>query len=132
MDADRNTNEDLEQRKALVKSKSAKDKKFSVNYNYRLTQDFEVPDWIQDSCKERPQADVAEFGLGKRKRNEVTYKDQLSENEFLKIIEAGGDPQQEIEKRKRRKIDDVPEQIMECDEEMEAESYDQEGASEEF
>jgi len=33
-----------------------------------------------------------EYGLGKRKRVEVQYKEQLSENQWLKIIEAGGDP----------------------------------------
>lgn len=43
MDADRAIRENLEKRITLVKSKSAKDKKFSANYNYRLTQDFEVP-----------------------------------------------------------------------------------------
>ena len=75
MDADRAIRENLDKRISLVKSKSTKDKKFSANYNYRLTQDFEVPQWIQESCKEQPQVDVTEFGLGKRKRNEVTYKD---------------------------------------------------------
>lgn len=44
---------------------------------------------------------MADYGLGKRKRAEVTYKEQLSENQWLKIIEAGGDPQQEIEKRRK-------------------------------
>lgn len=32
----------------------------------------------------------------------MTYKEQLSENQWLKIIEAGGDPQQEIEKRRKQ------------------------------
>ena len=44
---------------------------------------------------------MEEYGLGKRKRAEVTYKEQLSENQWLKIIEAGGDPQQEIKKRRK-------------------------------
>jgi hypothetical protein len=40
--------------------------------------------------------------LGKRKRAEVTYKESLSENAWTKLIEAGLDPQQEVEKRRKQ------------------------------
>ena len=60
-----------------------------------------MPQWIQQSAKEQPVEPLDEYGLGKRKRAEVTYKEQLSENQWLKIIEAGGDPQQEIDKRRK-------------------------------
>lgn len=43
-----------------------------------------------------PDAELLELGLGKRKRAEVTYTDQISENQWLKCIEAGKDPAQEI------------------------------------
>lgn len=46
---------------------------------------------------------MEEYGLGKRKRNEVNYKEELSEAQWLKIVEAGGDPQKEVEKRRKRK-----------------------------
>ena len=46
---------------------------------------------------------MQEYGLGKRKRNEVNYKEELSEAQWLKIVEAGGDPQKEIEKRRKRR-----------------------------
>lgn len=36
--------------------------------------------------------ELGEYGLGKRKRADVTYKEQLSENQWLKMIEAGKDP----------------------------------------
>ena len=84
----------------MVQSKLP-NKKFTSNFNYRLIQDFEVPEWIQQSAKEAPVETLDEYGLGKRKRVEVQYKEQLSENQWLKIIEAGGDPQQEIEKRRK-------------------------------
>ena len=47
--------------------------------------------------------ELQELGLGKRKRNEVNYKDELSEAQWLKIVEAGGDPQKEIDKRRKRR-----------------------------
>lgn len=46
--------------------------------------------------------ELGEFGLGKRKRAEVTYKESLSENAWTKLIEAGLDPQQEVEKRRKQ------------------------------
>jgi len=35
---------------------------------------------------------LEEYGLGKRKRGEVNYKEELSENQWIKLIEAGKDP----------------------------------------
>ena len=49
---------------------------------------------------------MADYGLGKRKRADVTYKEQLSEQQWLKYIEAGRDPQQELAKRKQAGIND--------------------------
>ncbi len=91
MDNERYEAEQFEERKKLVQAKLGQ-QKFAANFNYRLIQDFEVPEWIQQSAKEQPVETLDEYGLGKRKRADVTYKEQLSENQWLKIIEAGGDP----------------------------------------
>jgi len=40
----------------------------------------------------------------KRKRKDVNYRDELSDNRFLQIVDVGGDPEAERERiRKRRK-----------------------------
>ena len=73
-----------------------------ANINYRLLQDWEVPDWIRTTKPEDPSLQQ-ELGLGKRKRNQVNYNDEISEGQWLKIIDQGGDPNEEVEKiRKRR------------------------------
>lgn len=60
-----------------------------------------MPQWIQESVADDVPEELQEYGLGKRKRNEVNYKEELSEAQWLKIVEAGGDPQKEIEKRRK-------------------------------
>ena len=62
-----------------------------------------MPQWIQESVADDVPEELQEYGLGKRKRNEVNYKEELSEAQWLKIVEAGGDPQKEIEKRRKRR-----------------------------
>lgn len=79
MDSERYERENFEERKRMVQSK-LQGRKFPSNFNYRLIQDFEVPEWIQQSTKEAPAETLDEYGLGKRKRVEVQYKEQLSEN----------------------------------------------------
>ena len=78
------------------------------NINYRLIQEFEVPEWIKKhSQPEDPDKLIQEFGAGKRQRKTVNYNDEFSEGQWLKIIEQGGDPQAEAEKiRKRREMGD--------------------------
>ncbi len=61
---------------------------------------------------------LEEYGLGKRKREQVNYKEVLSEAQWLKMIEAGLDPQQEIENRKK---EDCSELLNSEDEEQEEE-----------
>lgn len=115
MDNERYEAEHFEERKKLVQAKLGH-QKFAANFNYRLIQDFEVPEWIQQSAKEQPVETLDEYGLGKRKRADVTYKEQLSENQWLKIIEAGGDPQQEIEKRRKTGVGIGEDQVNEEEE----------------
>ena len=75
-----------------------------ANVNYRLTQDWEVPDWVKTK-PEDPDKLVLEFGAGKRQRKQINYNEEFSEAQFLKIIEQGGDPAQEAEKLRKRRQD---------------------------
>jgi len=72
------------------------------NVNYRLMQEWEVPEWIKIK-PEDPNKNQGEYGMGKRQRKQVNYNDEISENQWLKIIEQGGDVNQEIEKKRKRK-----------------------------
>ena len=45
MDKERNEVERIEERQKLIKSRQQK-KKWHPNYNFRLIQEFEVPEWI--------------------------------------------------------------------------------------
>ena len=54
-------------------------KQFNPNLvNYRLLQDWEVPEWIKVK-PEDPNKLIEEFGMGKRQRKQVNYNDEISE-----------------------------------------------------
>ncbi len=58
------------------------------NVNYRLIQEFEVPEWIKKNSKpEDPDKFIQEFGAGKRQRKTVNYSEEFSEGQWLKIID---------------------------------------------
>ena len=58
------------------------------NMNYRLIQEFEVPEWIKKNTKpEDPDKFIQEFGAGKRQRKTVNYSEELSEGQWLKMVE---------------------------------------------
>lgn len=74
--------------------------------NYRLIQDWEVPEWV----KVRPEIIVNEqdeiLNLGKRQRKTLINMDNLSEQQWLKAVEEGEDLQEVMKrdnlKRQRR------------------------------
>ena len=69
--------------------------------NYRLIQDWEVPDWVK---KEPDTTKMEEHGLlGKRERRKVNYTDGLTETQFTKIIDEGGDLHAEIQKAQKKR-----------------------------
>ena len=43
--------------------------------------------------------------MGKRQRKQVNYNDEISEGQWLKIIESGADINQEVEKIRKRRMD---------------------------
>ena len=55
--------------------------------------------------------------MGKRQRKQVNYNDEIPEGQWLRIIEAGGDPNQEMEKKKRKKNELKEQQQVEQDSE---------------
>ena len=69
--------------------------------NYRLIQEWEVPEWIK--VKKVEQEDETKKILGKRVRKNITNLDNLSDQQFMKAIEEGEDLE-EVKKRvnKRR------------------------------
>ena len=70
--------------------------------NYRLIQDWEVPQWIITSVTEEVKVDPF-LSLGKRKRAEVNYKEQVSDAQYFKMIEAGLDPNLESDVKRARR-----------------------------
>ena len=103
MDRERYEREDKTERIKMIKEhKPWKAHLPDEKINYRLIQDWEVPEWIHESVQEEKKVDPF-LRLGKRKRNEVNYKEQVSESQFTKMIEAGLDPNLEADiKRARR------------------------------
>ena len=92
-----------EEKKDMI-MKTIKERPCEVHHkhvNYRLMQDWEVPDWV----KHEPQTiKEEEHGLlGKRERKKVNYTDALTESQFTKIIDEGGDLHAEIEKAQNRR-----------------------------
>jgi hypothetical protein len=80
------------------------------NVNYRLIQEYEVPEWIKKNSKAEEPKEIEELGAGKRQRKTVNYNEEFSEGQWLKIIEQGGDPQAEADKiRKRREMGELGE-----------------------
>ncbi|KAL3278288.1 hypothetical protein HHI36_013622 [Cryptolaemus montrouzieri] len=93
--------------------------KLGANRKSRLLEINELPDWL---VKEEDEVDPWNYddaesllGRGSRQRKEVDYTDSLTEKEWLKAIDEGGDYEDEEEEeekskkkrgRKRRKKDD--------------------------
>ena len=93
MDSDRYQRENRQERLKVIKKQKPQNAHLpDEKINYRLIQTWEVPQWIQESVADDVPEELQEYGLGKRKRNEVNYKEELSEAQWLKIVEAGGDP----------------------------------------
>ena len=92
MDQERYVRENKAARIALIKEKKPQKANLpDEKINYRLIQDWEVPQWIHASVVEEVKEDPLAI-LGKRKRAEVNYKEQVSDSQYFKMIEAGLDP----------------------------------------
>ena len=104
MDEERYERENRMERLRLIKEK--KPLKANIpddKINYRLIQDWEVPEWITEVIEEEVKEDPTTTVLGKRTRKEVNYKEQISETQWAKMIDAGINPEEELEKRNKRR-----------------------------
>lgn len=63
------------------------------NYRSRLMEEHEVPEWAYSAPdnKENSSKRFDSSVTGKRRRNEVSYADDLSDSKFLKAVENGED-----------------------------------------
>ena len=95
------------------------------NYNYRLTQEWEVPEWI----KVKPEDPLLEEQkeLGKRQRKTVIHVDNLSEAQWLKAVEEGEDLQQVIKRNIDRREKRLAEGGILSDDDEYEEEYDNSG-----
>lgn len=100
------------------------DSKLGANRKSRLMEIKELPDWLvkEDDEVETWTYDDQESNLGRgtRTRKEVDYTDSLTEKEWLKAIDEGGDYEEEEEEeekqkkkrgRKRKKRDDSDSEV---------------------
>ena len=61
------------------------------NYNYRLIQDWQVPEWIKVKPVDKNKDDDDMLNLGKRARKTIINMDNLTEQQWLKAVEEGED-----------------------------------------
>lgn len=56
---------------------------------YRLLQDEEVPDWVKAKPQDQDQMLNKEYGRGNRMKKNINYVDELTDNQWLKMLEDG-------------------------------------------
>lgn len=77
------------------------------NYNYRLIQDWQVPEWIKVKPVDENKEENVE--LGKRARKTIINMDNLTEQQWLKAVEEGEDLQEVMKReniRREKKLAD--------------------------
>ncbi|XP_058769636.1 probable ATP-dependent DNA helicase CHR12 isoform X2 [Vicia villosa] len=77
------------------------------NYRSRLMEEHELPEWVYAPIQKDDKAKSFSSGVtGKRKRKDVVYADTLSEQQWMKAMENGGDMSTVLAKGKRRESRD--------------------------
>jgi hypothetical protein len=51
---------------------------------------------------------LQDSGLGKRTKRDIHYHDEISDNKWCEIVDAGGDPDAENDKIRKRRKDLIP------------------------
>mmetsp|Transcript_27928 Transcript_27928/g.26967 ORF Transcript_27928/g.26967 Transcript_27928/m.26967 type:complete len:273 (+) Transcript_27928:2794-3612(+) len=98
MDQERYLQEGREEKLEEILEKSKRQLNLN-NVNYRLMQEWEVPYWVKQK-PENPDKLALEYGLGKRQRKQVNYNDEMSDRQWLSMIESGVE---EGDKKKKKK-----------------------------
>lgn len=75
--------------------------------NWRLSQDWEVPEWVKVRPVNREEEARKEMmELGKRQRKKFVNYDNISDSRFMQLIDEGKDPnvvlREEAERRETR------------------------------
>lgn len=99
MDEERYAREDKDKQMKRIQDNIPKESQIT-QINYRLMQEFEVPDWVK--IKEQPKLKKDIIVSGKRKRKALNYSEALSDKQWKRIIEDGADIHEEIEKAQRQ------------------------------
>ncbi len=106
MDRQMGEREGKEQRLDEIKRQKPYLKDFQ-RVNWRLIQEWEVPDWVKVQPIDKDDEQFSMVQSGKRARKAIINYDHLSEQQFLKIVEEGRDPNEvlkmEAEKRELRR-----------------------------
>lgn len=126
MDEERYAAEGKEAKIAEIRAKDpTKEGVTDDKINYRMIQPWDVPKWIDAKANDIDEDALlaAEYGLGKRKRGEVNYRDEMSDNKWLQIVDAGGDPEVENERIRKRRKDGLPSEASDDDLVKSKESY---------
>ena len=58
---------------------------------YRLTQDEEVPFWIKQKPVDQDESLTKEYGRGNRMKKNINYVDELTDNQWMRMLEEGID-----------------------------------------
>ncbi len=56
---------------------------------YRLLQEEEVPDWVKQKPQDQDTMLNKEYGRGNRMKKNINYVDELTDNQWLKMLEDG-------------------------------------------
>ncbi len=87
------------------------------NINYRLVQEYEVPEWIHVATLDTKDNEMKEYGKGMRSKQRINYRDdedefdnesEDSDSELKKKRRRGRAPREEsnLQSNKKRKLDD--------------------------
>ena len=105
MDKERYINENKENRMKEIKEKSGLSEEQMKNVNYRLLQDFEIPDWIKISKEDDKEEKIEEVEIGgkeMRVRKHVNYREDFYDQEIDEILDSESDTQSNINKKRKR------------------------------
>lgn len=103
MDQERYLREKKDERMREIQEKLAAGK---LCTNYRLMQEWEVPDWVKVQKESKASIFDEDMKLGqKRKTREVeaNYSEELTENAWARIVDSGKDIKEEVQKMRLKK-----------------------------
>lgn len=74
------------------------------NINYRLLQEYEVPNWIHVEIIDNKESDMKEYGKGMRSRQRINYRD---ENDDFQEDPNDEDDGSELKRKRKRNMENI-------------------------